>query len=94
MPKTLIAYFSRADENYFGGAMRYVKVGNTEIVCGLIKEMTDADVFRIEMKNPYSPVYMTCIDEAKKDLRAKARPELVSVPDTLDGYDTVILAYP
>ena len=27
----LIAYFSRADENYFGGAMRYVKVGNTEI---------------------------------------------------------------
>ena len=94
MSKTLIAYFSRADENYFGGAMRYVKVGNTEIVCGLIKEMTGADVFRIEMKNPYSPVYMTCIDEAKKDLRAKARPELVSVPDSLDGYDTVILAYP
>ena len=27
MAKTLIAYFSRADENYFGGAMRYVKVG-------------------------------------------------------------------
>ena len=32
MAKTLIAFFSRADENYFGGAMRYVKVGNTEIV--------------------------------------------------------------
>ena len=26
MAKTLIAYFSRADENYFGGAMRYVKI--------------------------------------------------------------------
>ena len=26
MAKTLIAYYSRADENYFGGAMRYVKV--------------------------------------------------------------------
>jgi len=25
MAKTLIAFFSRADENYFGGAMRYVK---------------------------------------------------------------------
>ena len=35
MAKTLIAYFSRADENYFGGAMRYVKVGNTEIVVGV-----------------------------------------------------------
>ena len=39
MAKTLIAFFSRADENYFGGAMRYVKVGNTEIVVDLIKEL-------------------------------------------------------
>ena len=94
MAKTLIAFFSRADENYFGGAMRYVKVGNTEIVCDLIREMIDADVFRIEMKKPYSPVYMTCIEEAKRDLREKARPELVSYPDSIDAYDTVILAYP
>ena len=94
MAKTLIAFFSRADENYFGGAMRYVKVGNTEIVCDIIKDMIGADSFKIEMKDPYSPVYMTCIDEAKKDLRANARPELVSYPDSIDAYDTVILAYP
>jgi len=94
MAKTLIAFFSRADENYFGGAMRYVKVGNTEIVVNEMKEMIAADTFKIEMKNPYSPVYMTCIDEAKQDLRAKARPELVSMPDSIDEYDTVILAYP
>ena len=94
MAKTLIAFFSRADENYFGGAMRYVKVGNTEIVVNKMKGMIDADTFKIEMRNPYSPVYMTCIDEAKKDLRAKARPELVSMPDSIDAYDTVILAYP
>ena len=94
MAKTLIAFFSRADENYFGGAMRYVKVGNTEIVVNDMKEMIDADTFKIEMKDPYSPVYMTCIDEAKKDLRAKARPELVSMPDSIDEYDTVVLAYP
>ena len=94
MAKALIAFFSRADENYFGGAMRYVKVGNTEIVVNNMKEMIDADTFKIEMKDPYSPVYMTCIDEAKKDLRAKARPELVSMPDSIDEYDTVVLAYP
>ncbi len=94
MNKTLIAFFSRADENYFGGAMRYVKVGNTEIVCNLIKEMIDADTFKIEMKNPYSPVYMTCIDQAKKDLKENARPELVRMPQSIDEYDTVILAYP
>ena len=94
MAKTLIAYFSRADENYFGGAMRYVKVGNTEIVVNLMKDMIEADTFKIEMKTPYSPVYMTCIEEAKQDLRAKARPELVSYPDSIDEYDTIVLAYP
>jgi flavodoxin len=94
MAKTLIAFFSRADENYFGGAMRYVKTGNTEIVVNGMKEMIETDTFKIEMKDPYSPVYMTCIDEAKKDLRAKARPELVSMPASIDEYDTVVLAYP
>ena len=94
MAKTLIAFFSRADENYFGGAMRYVKVGNTEIVANIIKDLTGADTFKIEMKDPYSPVYMTCIDEAKEDLRNGARPELVSMPDSIDKYDTLVLAYP
>ena len=94
MAKTLIAFFSRADENYFGGAMRYVKVGNTEIVANIMKELIPADTFKIEMKDPYSPVYMTCIEEAKEDLRAGVRPELVSIPESIDDYDTVVLAYP
>ena len=37
---------------------------------------------------------MTCIEEAKKDLREKARPELVSYPESIDEYDTLLLAYP
>ena len=94
MAKTLIAFFSRADENYFGGAMRYVKVGNTEIVINHMKELIDADTFKIDMKNPYSPVYITCIDEAKKDLRDNARPELTYYLDSIDEYDTIVLGYP
>ncbi len=94
MTKTLIAFFSRADENYFGGAMRYVKTGNTEIVCDILKGMLPADSFRIEMKEPYSPVYMTCIEQAKKDLRENVRPELMRLPESMDAYDTVVLAYP
>jgi flavodoxin len=94
MAKTLIAFFSRADENYFGGAMRYVKVGNTEIVVGLMKELIEADTFKIEMKDPYSPVYMTCIDEAKKDKQNNARPELTNYLESIDDYDTIVLGYP
>lgn len=90
----LVAFFSRADENFFGGAMRYIEVGNTEIVCGKITELIDADTFKIEMKHPYSAQYMTCIEEAKKDLKENVRPELVSMPDSIDKYDTIILAYP
>ena len=94
MSNTVIAFFSRAGENYFGGAMRYVKKGNTEIVCERIKELIDADTFQIEMKNPYSPVYLNCIKEAKKDLKENARPELVSLPENIGEYDNIILAYP
>ena len=59
-----------------------------------MKDLTGADTFKIEMKDPYSPVYMTCIDEAKEDLRTGARPELVSMPESIDEYDTMVLAYP
>jgi flavodoxin len=56
MAKTLIALFSRADENYFGGAMRYVKVGNTEIVVGLMKELIEEESrAHREAQMPHAP---------------------------------------
>ncbi len=94
MSKILIAFFSRADENYFGGMMRYIKIGNTEIVVDMMQKMLEADTFKIEMKEPYAADYDTCIKQAKKDLKKKARPEPVRLPDSLDAYDTIILAYP
>ena len=30
----LVVFYSRADENYFGGQYRFVEVGNTEKVAG------------------------------------------------------------
>ena len=90
---TIVIFFSRADENYFGGAMKYVEVGNTEIAVGHITELTGFDSFKLEMVQPYSADYMTCIDEAKAHLRENARPELKEMPDVTD-YDNIILAYP
>lgn len=89
----IVIYFSRADENYFGGSMKYVEVGNTEIAVQHITELTGYDSFKLEMVQPYSADYMTCIEEAKTHLREKARPELKEMPD-VSGYDTIILAYP
>ena len=94
MAKTLMAFFSRADENYFGGSMRYIEVGNTEVVARKIKDMIGADLFKIEMKTPYAKDYNTCIAEAKEHQKQDARPELKSLPTSIDAYETVILGYP
>lgn len=40
----LVAFYSRADENYFGGQYRYIEVGNTEKVANMISEITGAKV--------------------------------------------------
>lgn len=90
----LIAFYSRADENYFGGAYQYISVGNTEKAAHRIAEVTGGDLFKIEQKVPYAADYQTCIAQAKQDLQAKARPELVSLPESLDGYDEIYLGYP
>ena len=42
----LVAYYSRADENYFGGQLRYIEVGNTEKAAKMIAEQTGADLFK------------------------------------------------
>jgi flavodoxin len=91
---TLIAFFSRADENYFGGVYRYIDVGNTEVVANQIKELTGADSFMIEMMTPYSADYTTCVNQAKKDKNVGARPKLATELDSIDEYDTIILMYP
>ena len=90
----LVVFYSRADENYFGGEHRYIEIGNTEKVAGKIAELTGADLFKIEQEVPYAADYNTCIAQAKEHLRAKTRPALVSVPNDLDGYDEVYLGYP
>lgn len=67
----LIAYYSRADENYFGGTLRYIDKGNTQIAAEILQSLTGADMFRIEQLTPYSKDYNSCIEEARSDLKGK-----------------------
>lgn len=90
----LVVFYSRADENYFEGAMRYIKVGNTEKVARQIAEKVNGDLFKLEQEVPYAKDYKTCITEAKKDKESNARPKLVSLPESLDAYDEIYLGYP
>ena len=50
--KALIAFYSRAGENYFGGAYRRISVGNTEQAARMLAAVTGADTLRIEQVQP------------------------------------------
>lgn len=60
--KSLVIYFSRADENY---AVGYIEKGNTEYIAEFVAEFTGADMFKVEPAVLYSKDYRTCIEEAK-----------------------------
>lgn len=90
----LVAFYSRADENYFGGAMRYIEIGNTEKIAQIIADMTGAGLFKIEQKKPYAADYNTCIEQAKKDLQENKRPELLHYLESIDCYEEIYLGFP
>lgn len=95
MAKTLIAFYSRSGENYVNGSVRNLPRGNNEVIVDKIKaQLPDADVFRINTVKKYSADYYECIEEAKQELRDKARPELTARVEDMDQYDTIILGYP
>lgn len=94
MSKTLIAYYSRSGGNYVSGSIVDLPVGNTEIIAQTIRDLTGAALFKIEQAAPYSPNYNECVRQAQADLRANARPALLTKPDSLEPFDTIILAYP
>ncbi len=93
-PKILIAYFSRADENYNVGT---VEVGNTEVMAGFIRDYFDGnvDTFKIDPVKSYPKNYQECTEVATEELRSGARPEFKD-PDILDinNYDLVFIGYP
>lgn len=43
----LVIFYSRADENYFGGSYRCIEVGNTEEIAKMIAEKIGAKLFKI-----------------------------------------------
>ena len=77
---TLIAYFSWG--------------GNTQGIAEEIQAQTGADLFEIQMVEPYSTDYNTVLEQAQQDQNAQARPELSTHVEDMEQYDTILLGYP
>ena len=78
--KTLIAYFSRT--------------GITKKLAEDTAKKTGADLFAIEPVKKYSGSYLLCVAEAKLENLKNARPAIVSKPQNLSDYDTVVVMFP
>jgi flavodoxin len=92
--RTLLAYFSRAGENYFNGGRRDLEVGNTEVLARMIAELIDCDVYRIEAADPYPDGYDPTVARNVAEQDADARPAIADSLASIDGYERVLLGSP
>ena len=92
--KNLVIYYSRRGQNYVNGSVKNLVKGNAEIITEYIKDAVDADVFEVDTVKPYDKDYMVCIEEAKAELRAKARPELKEMLNDISEYDNIFIVGP
>ena len=92
--RVLLAYFSRAGENYYNGGRRTLKVGNTEVVAGMIQGAIGCAVYRINAADPYSDSYDATVARNVREQDADARPEISGPLPSLEQYDTILLGSP
>ena len=103
-PRILIAYVSRAGENYNVGITNpdsasaayagYIEKGNTQIVAEIIADLTGGDLYHITTVEPYPDDYASMLTRAQEELDADARPELAGELPNLDDYDVIMIGYP
>ena len=90
----LVAYFSRAGQNYGNGGVINLAKGNTEVLAEAIAQALGADLFKIDTAEPYPADYFATTDQAKRELREKARPAIVGPLPSMTGVDHIVLGYP
>ena len=88
--KTLVAFFSRAGENY---AVGYIEKGNTHIIAEMIAAETGGELFHIRPVTPYPDDYTECTEVAKRELNPHARPAIQG-DAAVEDYDIIFIGYP
>ena len=91
--KSLVAYFSRAGQNYVSGSIVDLPMGNSRLAAEAIADEVGADLFEIETVESYPADYTACTEVAAAEKSAGARSELAGYVDT-DPYDVIYLCYP
>ena len=103
-PRILIAYVSRAGENYNVGVTRegsasaayagYIEKGNTAMMAAVIADMTGGDLFEITTVTPYPEDYASMLRVAQEEIDTDARPVLAVNVENMADYDVIFIGYP
>ena len=89
--KILVAYFSRAGNEYSVGN---ITKGNTKIIAEIIANKTGADIFEIKPEKNYPVDYDECTKIASREKAMKARPKFIGNVENFSDYDTIFIGYP
>lgn len=92
--KSLIAYFSRRGNNYVGGSIVNLPIGNTEVAAKKIQKLTGSEIFPIRTVKSYPEDYTETTNVAQEEKRENARPKLTETVDNMDSYDVIYIGYP
>ncbi len=92
--KSLIAYFSRKGNNYVGGSIVNLLIGNTEVIAKKMQKLTASDVFQIRTVRSYPEDYTETTNAAHEEQKKNARPELAEKVNNMDSYDVIYIGYP
>ncbi|MCL2044283.1 MAG: hypothetical protein FWG89_09100 [Treponema sp.] len=72
----------------------YSLSGNTKFIAEHIQTLTGADIFALELVEPYSQEYQVTLERARQEREAGIRPQLAGSIDNLADYDVVFVGTP
>ncbi len=68
--------------------------GNTGKIAKLIGQKAGGDLWEIEPQEEYPVQYGTVVAQAKKEIQAGVRPELISIPSSVGHYENIFIGSP
>lgn len=93
--KALVVFFSMPDNvDDSTVVINGKKLGNTQYMAYVIQQNTDADIFRIEPKAPYTTNHQALVNQTKKEQETNFRPAIKDSIANFDSYGTVFIGYP
>ena len=72
----------------------FSQTGNTETVANIIHDNVGGDIVKLETTEAYPSDYDELFDYAQQEQQEDARPELSTVIENIEQYDTIFLGYP